>query len=294
MVTGILYGLGAALLQAVSYLCSAVFISRYRTGATTHLILVHIVMGLFSLILLPVLWHPLVTDISSYWMPLLGVSASYLWGQFSLYQAIQCSAASRVSPLLGLKVLVLVLIGSTVFGDQYKLLQWAAVGLCVIGAVWLSASGGRIGWKASGWVLSACVSYAFSDLSIVYLIQYFSSLPLLSATLLSVTLCFLVCGLSCLVFLARIKQPGLLLASAPAAISWFLALGSLFACFAELGVVFGGIVQSSRGLISILLTLALAGLGLSFADPLPPAKVLIQRLCAASLMTLAIVLFSMA
>lgn len=67
----------------------------------------------------------------------------------------------------------------------------------------------------------------------------------------------------------------------------------LFACFAELEVVFGGIVQSSRGLISIFLTLWIARIGLSFADPALPGNMLHQRIAASSLMLLAIAIFSL-
>lgn len=293
MISGIIYGLGAALLQSLSYLCSAIFISKYKTGAVTHLILVHIVMGVFCLALLPFLWHPAAANIQSYWLALVGAAASYMFAQFSLYRAIQASAASRVSPLLGLKIFILALISTMVFGEQYQLLQWLSVGLCILGAIWLGASGGRISLQALVWVITACFGYALSDISIVQLVQHFSMLPLVSAALLSVALCYLLCGLSCLVFVSRIKHPKLLVASTPAAASWFLAMCFLFACFAEIGVVFGGIVQSSRGLISILLTLLLAKLTISFADPVPPRRVLAHRFSAATLMTLAIAIFAL-
>ena len=292
MTTGILFGLGAALLQSVSYLLSAVFISRFKSGATTHLIIVHIIVGLLALTLLPFIWHPLAMDIEGYGLPLVGAAASYMFGQFSLYKAIQHSVASRVSPLLGLKILVVALLGITLLGHQYEWIQWLAVMVSVSGAIWLSACGGLVSKKAMIWVVATCTGYAISDICIFYLIQHFSSMPLLSAAMLSVALCYSLCGLSCLIFWRRIKQPQELLASTPAAITWFFAMCCLFACFAELGVVFGGIVQSSRGIISILLTILLASFSLSFTDPLPPRGILFQRIAAACLMSLAIVLFS--
>ncbi|MEH6626691.1 MAG: EamA family transporter [Motiliproteus sp.] len=288
-----MFGLGAALLQSVSYLFSALFISRYQTGAVPHLILVHVVIGALSLLLLPFLWHPLAADFAAYGGALISTAVCYLCAQYSLYQAIRHSVASRVSPLLGLKVLVLAFLGSVFLGQEYLGIQWLAVGLCFLGALWLSASGGRISGAALAWVVAACCGYALSDLSILYLMQYFSSLPLLKASMLSVTLCFLLCGLGSVVMLPRLKQRHLLLASSPAAICWLLAMGCLFACFSELGVVFGGIVQSSRGLISILLALLLAYIGLDFADPVPARKILAQRLLASVLMMLAIIVFAL-
>lgn len=52
-------------------------------------------------------------------------------------------------------------------------------------------------------------------------------------------------------------------------------------------------MQSSRGLTSILIGVFVAWLGLRFAEPLPPWRVLWQRFAAASLMLVAIGLFSL-
>lgn len=293
MLAGIAFGVGAALMQAVSYLLSAFFIKRYQTSAAKHLILVHIVIGFVSLLILPMVWHPHATQLNSYVLPLISAACSYMFGQYSLYQAIHHSAASRVSPLLGLKIIVLALIGALYFGESYHALQWGAVLLCVIGAIWLSASGGTISGPALLWVIAACCGYAISDLSVLKLMQYFSALPLTQAAILSVSLCYLLCGSICLLFWPRIKSYSQLIASTPAALSWLIAMFFLFACFSEIGVVFGGIVQSSRGLISILLAIILALIGMSFADPIPKTRVLVQRIIAAILMMCAIVLFSL-
>ena len=280
-------------MQAISYLFSAAFIQRHSSSPVMHLIMVHIVIGLLSVICLPLIWHPKAFEISNYFIPLISAATTYMFAQYALYQAIHNSVASRVSPLLGLKILVLAVMGYTLFDETYTFLQWGAVGLCIAGALWLSASGGKISLKALTWVIIACIGYALSDISILHLMKHFQSLPLFEAALLSVSLSFSLCGLTSLLFLPKIKSLKLVIASAPAAVSWFIAMLFLFACFAEIGVVFGGIVQSSRGLISILLALFVAAMSLNFSDPIPPRSVLVQRILAASLMMLAITLFSL-
>lgn len=293
MTTGIIFGLAAALMQSVSYLFSAAFIAKHQTSSLRHLILVHITIGLISLAALPLLWHPAANQLFDYAPALFAAAATYMFGQFSLYQAIRLSAASRVSPLLGVKILILAFIGSLFLSEEYSFLQWGAVGLCVCGAAWLSASGGKINVRALGWVIAACLGYAGSDLSIVVLMKHFSELPLIDAAMISVSLSFLLCGIASMFFWPQAKSFSLLKASAPAAISWILAMVFLFACFAEIGVVFGGIVQSSRGLISIFLAIIVGYAGLHFADPVPEKRVLLQRIGAAAIMVISIALFSL-
>lgn len=293
MLTGILCGFGAALMQSVSYVYSARFISQFRVGAVSLLVLTHVVLGIVSLLALPLVWHDSILEIDTYLLPLLAMALSYLVGQFSLFQAIRYSEASRVSPLLGLKILMLALIGSLWFGEAYAGVQWMAVLLCVLGAVWLSASGGRVSRGAIGWVLGACTGYALSDLSVLYIMRTFDHLSLTHAAAIGVCLCYLLCGIGSLFFLPRVEGRHLLVQSAPAALTWLAAMIFLFACFAEIGVLFGGIVQSSRGLISIFLGIFLTYVGFRFAEKMPARGVFLQRLGASVLMLVAIVVFSL-
>jgi len=293
MVAGILLGLAAALFQSVSYIFSATFTARFQRSALTQLVLNHITLGLLSALVLPLVWHPDVLQPALYVVPLVMAMLTYLLAQLSLYQAIKFSAASRVSPLLGLKVIVLAVIGVFWLGEQYVLIQWLGVLLCGAGAIWLSLSGGRISGAALVWVVVTCVGYAASDLFILELINRFDGVSRLQAAGLAVSLCYMLAGAVCVPWVYRIGSRQLLVGSLPAAVSWFLAVLCLFACFAYIGVVFGGVVQSARGLISIVLGLLLAWCGWRYAEPLAKTNVLIQRLLAALMMLVAIVLFSL-
>ena len=63
------------------------------------------------------------------------------------------------------------------------------------------------------------------------------------------------------------------------------------AAFSSVGVVFGNMLQSTRGLISVGLAVLLLRLGVSGADRPSGRGQLIQRACGAALMTAAIVLY---
>lgn len=293
MLSGVLYGFAAALMQSISYVFSAQFILQHRATPLTLLILMHLVLGGVCLLILPLLWHPKLLSVGDYILPLLSTTFFYCVGQISLFKAIRVSEASRVSPLLGLKVLVLAAMGLLWFGDSYQWVQWLAIGLCALGAIWLSASGGRISVSALGWVVMACVGYALSDLSILYTMHSLEPLSLIHAAAVGVCLCYMICGVLSLLFYPGLKDKQLLAQSAPSALTWLLAMVFLFACFAEIGVVFGGIVQSSRGLISIFLGVFLTWVGFKYAEKMPARSVFMQRFAASTLMLFAIAMFSL-
>jgi len=77
----------------------------------------------------------------------------------------------------------------------------------------------------------------------------------------------------------------------PFAVTWFAAMLFLFGCFARIDVVYGNIVQSTRGLMSIGLGALVAAAGFERLERRVDRGVLLRRLGAALLMTGAIVLF---
>ena len=77
----------------------------------------------------------------------------------------------------------------------------------------------------------------------------------------------------------------------PFALAWLVAMAFLFVCFAYAGVVLGGIVQSTRGLISIGLGAILAAQGLVHLESHVSRAIFWRRIAAAGLMMLAVGLF---
>jgi hypothetical protein len=67
---------------------------------------------------------------------------------------------------------------------------------------------------------------------------------------------------------------------------------ALYACFGLINVVFGNVIQSTRGLISVLVGAHLAGLGMVHLEQVTPRSVFARKLLAAAMMTGAITIFA--
>ena len=296
MVIGALLGLGAATCHSVSYLFSRLFVIRRRKGILRLLVLGHVLMGAASAIALPALWSADVPPLSRYILPLLGAAGFYLLGQAGLFLALRHADASRVSPLLGLKVIVLAAITVLFLRDRLSLLQWVAVALSGGAAVLLGSSGTRLNRQAVVGLIFACLSYCLSDLSIKALVEALSGLGPWRAVLLAVSMSYVLCGILGLLLMPWAGRAALkdLPYALPFAVSWLLAMVFLYACFAAIGVVFGNIMQSTRGLISILFGAALAHAGMVHLEEKTSRAVLARRLAAAGLMCLAIAMFFLA
>ena len=296
MLNGILLGLGAAFAQSLSYLCSRLFVGKYPRDSLLLLALAHILMGLFSLALLPLCWPHEMPPLRDYVWPLLSCSLAYLQGQFCLFLALRQANASRISPLLGLKILVLALITSLFMGHMYTPAQWGAVALSAGAALMLIRSGPGITTTTIGWILAACIGYSVSDLSIKWLVGKFLHLGLLHASLLGACLSYAFCGLvglALLPFVPRRPQGRQWAQAMPFAVAWFVAMLLLYACFAEIGVVYGNIVQSTRGVLSIVMGSLVAAYGWRHLEERVPRGLLIRRILAAGLITAAIALFNL-
>jgi drug/metabolite transporter (DMT)-like permease len=293
VVTGILLGFGAAIAQSLSYVFSRIFSDKYPRSTLILLSLSHCIMGIFSVIPFILLCPATLPKFSEYAPSLFACALFYLAGQACLFLALTRTDASRVSPLLGLKLLFLTGISVAFLQQHFLPTQWAAVFICVIAAVMLNWSGGRIAWQSLALIIFACLVYSISDLNIKLLVGHFLKLGLFKSSVLSVCLCYMVCGLAgmiMLVFLPRTLKSQWINA-VPFAIAWLCAMFFLFACFASIGVVFGNIVQSTRGVISIVLGSFIAGVGLEHLEKKITTKVLLRRIFAAVLMVLSIALF---
>jgi len=290
---GILFGIGSAACFSVSYLFSRRFVSRFSGGAASLLTISHIIMLAFSAAILPFCWPRAMPTFGEYAGPLCGSAFYYLAGQAALFLALKRSDASRVSPLLGLKILMLVAISVTFLGKRYSAPQWFAVLLTFCAAAMLSQAGGRLAWKSLGWILLACLGYSLSDLSMQKLLIPFETLGLFHASMVSNCLCHILCGLVGVLALCVVRplSAGMCKVALPYAVSWFGAMLFLFACFGSVGVVYGNIVQSTRGVISIMLGWLVAKAGLEHLEKRISFAVLVRRALAALLMAAAIALF---
>ena len=291
---GILFGLMAALCQSISYLCLRLFFGRHNNDFVKVLVLSHIIMGITSVPLAMYLMPETMPKMSSYIYSLLGTTVFYILGQLFLFAAIVKSEPSRVSPFLGLKIFILAVISIVFFQESFGLAKWLAVILSTSSIFLLYNSGEKLDLKCMCLIVLACFSYCLSDLGIKILVDHFRYLGLLRGACLSTALCYCLCGI--FGFLVLFFVPGKLtrdtwLYSLPFAFSWLIAMIFMFSCVGLVGVVFANILQSMRGIVSVVLGFLIARAGFVALEPKITKKILMQRILAAVLMTISIALF---
>ncbi len=289
---GILFGLGAAALQSLSYIYSRAFLRRAGYPPWLLLAVSHAMMALMSLALLPWAYVPGARLDSGVALWTLSTSGFYLAGQLAWFRALQIMDASRLAPLLGAKILLLALLAS-LGGAWLSAAQWAAVLLAAAGVFTLHQAGGRLPARGLLAVAVAIAGYSLSDLSIVRLVRA-TGLDNLRGAFFGAVLSYLACGLAMTPWLVRhpaARAPAAWRAALPFAVCWLSAMILLFACFGDIGAVFGNIVQSARGIISIGLGVALARLGWTDIEGRAGPAVLFRRVAGALAMTLAIALY---
>ena len=140
LLPGLVAGISAAALSALSYLISRHHGNRAGGGSLRLLVLGHMVMGL---ICLPAAWaiRPATLPEMARWLPpLLGSTGCYLAGQGIVFATLKRMPASRLAPLLGLKIVMLAGIVSLLPGEPLDSVQWLAVGLSATAAAMLQHS----------------------------------------------------------------------------------------------------------------------------------------------------------
>lgn len=293
MILGILLGIIAATLQSTGYVATRVFLSKHKGGSLNLMAISHIILGALSAVILCFILPETLPAWSELLLPMLGMSVCYIVAQIALFWALKFTAASRASPLLSLKVFILALLSLVFWSESLSLLQWASVFLSVLAAFILNGAGGNIPGKSIAGIMTACFLYAWSDVSIRTLVLMFAEQGLFHASVLTVCLNYTFCGVVALAAIRYlpVKSKQMWIDTLPFSITWFLAMFFLFACFGSIGVIFGNIVQSSRGIISILMGWLISHLGHVHLEEKVERGVLVRRIAAGCLMFAAIVLF---
>lgn len=273
-----------------------------RTGAAVRLLLrSHVVMGLAAL---PgAAWLvPGGLDVAAVAPPLLGAAGLYFAGNTLLFRLLRRYEASRLTPFLGLKIFVLALVVAVVLGQPLAGRQWAAVATSVAATALLQGRGGGLAAGALGRILVVCLCFALSDLFIVSLIDGIEAgggpgFGRFRASILGMLLTYVVCGAACGLALfagrqevGRDRRAGWVVAGLYAA-TWLVAMGCLYVCFGFVGAVLGNVVQSFRGIMSVVIGAALAHLGWHELEQRVDRATLLRRIAAAGLMTAAIAVY---
>lgn len=296
MLTGIIAGLFSAFLQAVSYVCSAGFMRKYHSSLRL-VIFSQLVMGAFCLPAVPFLLPPGLDGRYGEFALWTGVwVVVFVIGQTAFFNTLRTIEASRMSSLLGLKVIVLSLISVVFLRHILNPLQWLAVVISTLAAVGMNWSGGsRFTWKGIFWLAVTLVFYSLTDMTETRLVQLPQECGLFRAAIGVGVACYSVLGILTLPLLIRFRWTTRQFVRAiPFSVAWFFSQVFLFLCFGCLGTVFGNVIQASRGLISVAIGIVLFRIGLGRLDSEISRAMWLRRIAAAILMTAGIVLYSLA
>ena len=306
LVPGVVAGLSAAFFSALSYLVSRHHSLRQRAagrrGATLRLLaLAHVLMGSACLPVTLWLWPDKAPDVAGISGPLAVSVGLYLLGQSALFAALRRVEASRIAPLMGIKIAMLALIVTYALGESLDPRQWLAVSLCISAAFILQAGHGAVPPAALGFVVASCLCFAVADLGIIRLIEALQAgvaaaggdLGRIHAGGLALTLTYAACGLLFVPLLVRLRQLDRAdwAASCQYAAAWMAAMAGLYCCFGLVGVVLGNILQSTRGMMSVALGAVLAHRGWHDLEQRVDRVTLLRRIAAATLMTAAIAIY---
>jgi len=302
---GVASGLAAAGLSALSYLISRHHgLQQRATGrqsvALRLLVLAHVIMAAVCIPVVYLLWPMASPAWQQFAAPLLASTGFYVLGQSALFAALKAADASQISPLLGLKVVMLALLVTFVMGTALDARQWLAVALSVAAAAILQTGRGGVSLRAFGCVLFCCICFAIADILIVSLINGLQtgvaeaggSISRLHGGVLALTLTYGLCG-GLSAPLALTLRPYLRtdwISAGQYSTTWLGSMLGLYCCFGLVGVVFGNILQSTRGVMNVALGAWLAHLGWHDLEQKVDRAMLIKRIAAALLMTAAITL----
>jgi len=294
---GVTVGLLSGALNAVAFLISRHQATTSRGGGLRLLVAAHLVMAAACLPAVWLLWPPGGLDAATCLPALVGSIGFYIAGQAALIVSLRRADASRVVPLLGLKIVALALIVSCLPGERLDLRQWTAVGLSVVAAAVLQGRRDPVPAAVMGLMIAACFGFSAADLAIVRLIDVVQaadpSRSRLWACGLSVAVTYVACGLVATAFLpwADPRRGTDWRAAAAYGLVWLAGMTTLYACFGLLGAVFGNVLLSSRGLFAVIIGAVLAHRGWHELEQRVDRATLLRRIAAAVLMTAAIALY---
>lgn len=293
MLFGILSGCAAAVMQSVSYIFSRHFVSRHHSPVYLT-IYSQLIMGVFGLVLFGIC-----LKLTSYPCSLkyclfgLGWMITYVSAQVSFFQALKTVEASRLSSLLGTKVIALAVL-AVLFGSNFSAMRWVAVVLCTAAAVGMNFSGTKLPAKSIFWTAMAVLSYALCDLSCTEMVKMMPGNNMLYKSLGVVAVSYGGLGILTLPALFFVPRKKAYFRDAAAfSAAWFVSMIFLMVAFGSLGVVFGTILQSGRGIVSVVIGAVLLRAGFHDLEPHVSKRKWIQRLCMAILMLTAMTVYAM-
>ena len=298
MATGILCILAAAFMNSVGYLASARFMKRYNSSVR----LLIVAQGCMMVLALPFLpfvfpWGD-VHDMRNYWLVAAAWEVVFIVGQCSFFAAQKYFESSRLSSLLGLKIIVLTVIFICTANGHVNMGQWLAVFMAAVAAMAFNWSGnGRT--DARGWLflLVTLVCYSLADISETRLVTIVreSGFGLIRSAFATIFFLYALLAFLSLPFLLYSRPDWAQTKMAfPYSAIWLCSQVVLIAGYALIKPVFGNVILATRGIFSVLIGAALPLFGLAALDSQIPMRKWVQRGVAAIIMMAAIAVYSFA
>lgn len=294
MFLGVLSGIGAAFFQDCGYIFSRLFVQK-RNAPGSLLVFTQILMGAAGFLLLPFCWDS--GALSRGWgflLPLGGAAFGSLGGQYFFFRAEKEVEASRLSSLMGLRVVVIAILSAILFRDRYNAFQVIGILLAALSALVMNWRHGKPDFHGMGPLGCALLCYAASDLSVGHLVLSLKTGSYLNASLLALCFVNILLFATALPAFLRLRDKRAIRHAAPFAGSWLAKQVLLYLCYAMIGPVFGNVVMALRGPIAMVLTFILLHFGVQHLENGVSRRMWIRRIVATGMMFGAIVLYLLA
>ena len=281
-------------MQSLSYLTSAFFIRRHQS-ALKLLICSQVAMGIGSLVLLPFFWKNEIFHLPSELWGFLGLwILMFMLGQGGFFLSQKLIESSRLASLLGLKIIVLSAIWILIFRQTLNFLQIIGILLSVTAAFAINWSGGkRFDFKALVVLTMTLVFYSITDFTETHMVLMCNHGSVVRAGIAVTLLCYTVLGVCSLPVLLKMKWNWKMQRDAiPFSLLWLFSQMTLLICFGFIGPVFGNVIQSIRGIFSVVFGVTACKLGFDVMENAASKKVWLRRALAALLMIGGIACFS--
>lgn len=300
---GIISGFAAAVCQALSFTASAKYMSTGR-GSLRLFYVSSIWQGIFAII-------PLIYLLSTH--ETVGCDAiggalclitTYAFSQVTMLRFQRYIEPSKVASLMGLKIPLLAVICWIGFKLDWKLfkdtsgnislLLAAAIALTVFGAWLMNKSGGmHLPLKGFAWLMANMLFAAACDLSAVKTSKLLlaSGYSNLTASFVAYcTLSVVLASFSGVMLAIRGKGDASMKHSFVFSALWFGAMSGLYFCLSSVGPVKGAMIQSSRGIMAIVIGLLVAKYSTSKVESKISTQMWIRRAIGAAIMTIGIII----
>ena len=309
MFLGVLIGAVSAVMQSAAYIFSRRFVTTFRSSVKL-VIYSQLLMGIMGIAVFaatfPFTEFPTGCELAEFSAVMAVFVAAYHIAFYCFFKALNEIEASRLSSLLGLKVVSIALITfplclllphnlSSELHTELNCWHLAAVVLTAVSAVGMNFSGIRISRKGALYLVLALLGFSTTDITGTLFVKLMPGDAKTLKAICATSLAYVFLGIIAAAVFLKVKfEPKVCKGALPYSGLWFTAMLLLFASFGIVGVVFGSIIQASRGVISVIFGVLLARTGYAAIEPDVPPRVWVRRAVMATVMVAAIGLYSWA